>query len=146
MRYLVLATLLSLGLGCTSQKKQSQSMATSSDYTQVADSLLGKENKIQYLMSADSSYAICYTQEGNTPQQPESRVKYVVLDTQTGSSLLDGLLSNGKISWLDAEHVQIVRIPGIIQEGQTIEDYTQVVNVKTKKSVTKSEFNNRQSE
>ena len=141
MKYLAFITLLTLGLGCTSQKKQSQSAKPMSDYTQTATSLLGEGKAITYMHNTDSTFVLCYTIEGDTPQRPESRVKYVVLDTQSGASQLDGLLSNGTVSWFDAEHVQIVRIPGIIQEGQSIDDYTQVVNVKTKKSVTKSEFN-----
>ncbi len=48
----------------------------------------------------------------------------------------------GTVKWFDAQNLEIFKIPGMMAEGQTADNYTEILNVKTKNSIQKSEMKN----
>lgn len=123
-------------MACSGQNK-AQSSNTVKAYQEIAETKL-ESKAINYLANADSSLMLCQSEQKGTAQMPQNQINYLVVEQNSGAILVEGSVHRGSVKWYDAENLEIFRIPGIIAQDQTADDYTEIFNVKTKKSVLKS--------
>ncbi len=129
MNYLVgISTIILSTTACFSQLKNYEKLAVEK-YT---------AKDVQYLPNTTNTYMLCISETKGTAQLPQNYLRYFVYDLKGDSVLHDGTLSNGTIEWYSATQIAIYKRPGIMAEGQTIDDYITLFDVQTKVSKLKS--------
>lgn len=90
-----------------------------------ADTYVSVKNKTE-------EFLLCYT-ENKSQINNYGTVKYIVLEVVSNEVIIRGNIKDGYLNWVSEYEIEIIDVPGIAEEGKSIEDYKSVVNVKVQK-------------
>lgn len=88
--------------------------------------------------NATSTYFLCLETQDD-PKAKERSVQYRLLK-KDGEPIVDGVVTNGRVSWLDDNTIEIFETPGMIPTQLTKEDLIKVYSIRTKSFMTKRQY------
>lgn len=93
---------------------------------------------VKYIKSPGKDYILCIRESFGTAENPELVFEYMVYDRRKKKMTGDVRTSTGYVSWFDSTHIELIKLPGNMVEGQSVDDYTFIVDVKNFKEIEKS--------
>ena len=128
-RFLIMVFVTLVCFACAPSKKDVQKVSKGAleSYEAVAQEKFGVVN---CELSPQNTYALCLKSEEGTPRNPGRKTEFLVLHLASDSIVYQQILEKGAVKWFSDEELEILRIPGIMAEGQTLDDYTITYNVK----------------
>lgn len=102
----------------------------SSDYQSIAQEKLNGE--ITDVFSPDSTYVLSYVEKKGTNKYPQNNIHFIVQRLNNLEIVYEDVLDNGSVSFYNDTELKIVLIPGIMKEGQTLDDFTFLYDLKSK--------------
>lgn len=115
------------------------SQTTNSDkYKAVADKRFGTG---EYVCSENEAetFALCLRQISDKGAVVTSW-DFFIYDKENERVTYSETVDRGSVKWINNDIVQVSKVPGTMAEGQTMDDYAWIVNVKTGKKTRKSEY------
>lgn len=133
--FLILSVLIILSGACSKSN-----IATDSEqsYMTVAEERYGKENT-ECQENKDKTYVLCKHQI-NEPGSPFKAWEFFVYDMNNGKISFDDTLDKGNVKWFSDTELEISKVPGIMADGQTMNDYAWIVNVVSGLKIKKTEY------
>ncbi|MDN5199940.1 hypothetical protein QQ008_01170 [Fulvivirgaceae bacterium BMA10] len=128
--------LLCLFMACTQNNVGTSQ--TPDNYKSIAKSKLGDDAKFN--LSPEESYVLCLKETKGSVNQPQNHIKFFVYDLNSKLVVYENAIDNATVKWHSDDQLEIYRIPGIMKEGTSADDYTKIYDVKTGKSVAKSQL------
>ncbi len=132
---LLTATLLLIIAGCSTTSKVK---STDDNYLNIAKEKFGDD--ATFTKSPDDSYVLCMKEVKGTATSPQNHIDYFAYDLSKAEVVLENSIDNGKVGWYSGFQLEVVNFPGTMAEGQTLDDYTKIINLKTGKSVSKRDL------
>lgn len=96
-------------------------------YKTVAEDLIGED--LTYTMNASESYVLCVKDIPGTTEKPRNSISFVVINVSNNQMVMKQKFTGGTVGWYSNYEIEVFHMPGIIQEGQTRDDYTTVYNI-----------------
>jgi len=131
--YLILFSIVLLG-SCT---KNSQT-TSSEKYKSVADKRFGNG---EYVCSEnqDMTFTLCLHQLSDKGAVVTSW-DFFIYDLEKESVTYSETVERGSVKWINTYEVQVSKVPGTMAEGQTMDDYAWIIDVKTGQKTKKSDY------
>lgn len=129
-----LLIIASLG-ACKSSEKQ-KATEESTTYIALAEKMMGTE--VAYAFNSDRSYVLAQTDLSKNMDQKS--FSFFVFEMKTEKVVLEKNVESGYVKWLSPTEVEVFRTPGKMRSDQTRDDYTEVYNVKTGDTTSKTEW------
>lgn len=103
-------------------------------------------NGIEYVPSPEERYVLVKKERLGTPKLPQSQIDFFVYDSKTDSIVYESVVGNGTVKWLGNDRIEIVRTPGNMAVGLTRDDFTDIHDLQTGKTIPKKQFLQEQDE
>jgi hypothetical protein len=133
--------LLILIMGSCAKKSTTSSNSSMESYKKLAYKSLNVE-PIQFIENSSGDYVLATYHKNESNVTNPGALKYVIINISQDTVVKEGVLPQGKITWISDYEVEIFSPPGIPKDQtETLEDYTTVYNVKTGKSSNKKGAN-----
>jgi len=124
--------------GCS---KTASITTTSERYKDVAINKF--KDGYNFYPSGNKKYVLCTKEIEGTAINPANHIDFFVYDVEEEIIVLEKSVDNGKVKWFSDFQIEVLAIPGIMAQGQTLDDYTKVYNLESGAVKTKSEFTNK---
>ena len=122
----ILFPFIFLLLSC-SQKGSGQS---SGSFSQIAINKLDSGYETSF--NSDSTFVLCLQKSKPTPAQPNTRLKFIVMELKDNKLVLEDSVLNGSAEWISNEELKVYRRTGIPDNPKSTADTsTYIYNVKT---------------
>lgn len=95
---------------------------------------------VEYILSPEGGYMLCFTEQKGTATQPQNFIRFLVYDLGSSKTIYESSVGNGRIGWYSETQLEIFQRPGTMATGQTLDDYTRIVNIITQQTRLKSEL------
>jgi len=93
-----------------------------------------------FYISGDNKYVLCIKEKEGTAINPANHIDFFVYDVKEEIIVLEKAIDKGKVKWYSDFQIEVLSIPGNMAQGQTLDDYTKVYNLKSGDVKTKSEL------
>lgn len=120
-------------------KSDQHSNSKQEKYKAIAEEKYG--DPVTYTPSENGNFILCIHNETGSVKQPQNRISYFVYDLNEDQIIHEETFGPGTIQWYDEDELEIFYLPGVMPENKTKEDFTYLLNVKTKDKVKKSDRN-----
>lgn len=108
------------------------------DFKQLVEQKIG--SPITYINNSSNDKVLCLNLNTGQGRPPREKVKFMVWDFDAQTILYQSSIDGGAVKWYDANHLEVFRTPGFVQSGESMEKYTQIIHVVSKKAVNKEVF------
>lgn len=130
IRIIILSTCVLIG-ACAVQSSTSQK---TNGFEQVAKKKYQTGFEVKH--NSSKSYVLVLKE---TDGNPYNHIDFFVFGVQENGVVYESSVDRGKVEWHSDMEIAILKIPGTIADGQSMEDYTTIYNLQSKKSRKKSE-------
>ena len=121
-------------LACCQNAKNASSVSL--NMNDLASQKLGDGYKCE--LNSDQLKNLCSVQSKN--KSGGYGVRFVVFETSTGNLIWEDNIDKGTVAWYDENRLALFYTPGTMQQGQTNDDYTYILDLSTKEKVHKSKL------
>lgn len=122
----VLVILFLFIVGCATVKT-----STTTDkrpaYEKVAEDLIGED--LTYTKNGPETYVLCVKEIPGTTEKPRNSISFVIINMSNNQMVMKQKFTGGTVGWYSDYEIEVFHMPGIIQEGQTNDDYTTIYNI-----------------
>ncbi len=120
---------ISMTLLALSCKTVVQNQLTIEDINKTASEKLGAG--LESVVSPDERYILFVQPTGNS--QMKQAIRFVVIQVGTGEIVLEKSFLPGYVKWIGSSTIELLDLPGIIQEHEDLNKYKKTIDVSIQK-------------